>query len=116
MATGFQRVKYEADSGSVYLIRASTQTIGLTQNPAATGTVTDSNVKVSVSGHGNKRLNGIKARGVVLAEYEGTGRARKRFGTFVPIFTKAGYAAINVGDTITLGATAYTVESKVSEA
>ena len=115
MGLSTQQVKYEADSSNVYRIRASTQTIGLTENPAATGTVTDSNVKVSVSRHGRKRLNGIQARGVILAEFEGTGRARKRFSTFVPIFTKAAYAAINVGDTITLGATAYTVESKVAE-
>lgn len=111
----FLKTKYESDAGGVYNIRVSANTAGLTENTPPAGIVTDSHVDVSVGKHGQKRKSGIHARGVILERFTGTGDARKRYTTFLPVLDPTSMPLFTVGFEVVLGATIWNVSGDVAE-
>lgn len=115
MAT-FQTSKYETDAGTVVRIRISDAALGVLGNAPPAGAIDDPNIYAYAQNPGSKRKKQLNARGVRLQRFVGTGAARKRFTTFVPILTEAALDAVTVGATVTLNAVEYTVADKIDEA
>lgn len=111
-----QTVKYITDAGTIVQIRASDATIAATGNTAATGTIDDKNIFAFAQNPGSKRKKQLNARGLRLQRFTGTGANRKRFTTFMPVFTATAWDAYNVGATLTVNSVEYTIADKINEA
>lgn len=112
----FQTSKYETDAGTVVRIRISDAALGVLSNTPPAGAVDDGNIYAYAQNPGSKRKKQLNARGVRLQRFTGTGAARKRFTTFVPILTETAFDGVTVGATVTLNGVEYTVADKVNEA
>lgn len=113
---GTQRVKYQTDAGTVVFIRASDATITAVGNTAISATVDDVNIYAYAQNPGSKRKKQLNARGLRLQRFTGTGAARKRFTTFMPVFSPTAFAAY-VGDAdLTVNSVVYTIADKINEA
>lgn len=115
MAVTYTATKYESDAEGIYNIRVSSAALTVLTNAAPTGAVTDAHVDVSVGNHGQKRKKGINSRGFILERFTGTGAAKKRYTTFLPILTKTVYGAFAKGTTVTLQGTDWTTFDTVAE-
>lgn len=107
--------KYGSDAGGVYSIRLSSDALTVAANTPPAGAYTDARVKVSVSGHGRKRLSGIKARGLVLGLPISAGSSTDTSKTFLAIRTKTAWDGINIGDSVTYQTGTWIVRDKISE-
>lgn len=112
MAADFDFYTYTSDKSLDYKIRMSTVSAGV-QDPANPKQARDVDESVSVGG--SRRAIGLHARGFRLSRPVGTAPNIFSRTTFLPICTAAQYATVAVGSTISLGAVAYTVSSKVPE-
>ncbi len=112
----FQTSKYETDAGTVVRIRISDASLGVLGNTPPAGAIDDPNIYAYAQNPGSKKKKQLNARGARLQRFTGTGAARKRYTTFVPILTEAAFDAITVGSEVTLNSLTYTVADKVNEA
>lgn len=115
MAT-FSTSKYETNAGTIVRIRISDAAKAVLSNAEPAGAIDDGNIYAYAQNPGSKRKKQLNARGVRLQRFTGTGAARKRYTTFLPILTKTVWDGITVGADVTLNTVAYTVADKVDEA
>lgn len=113
---GYQIKKYQTDAGTVVRMRISDQSLSYAANTEAAGAVDDANIFAYAQNPGSKRKKQLNARGLRLQRFTGTGAARKRFTTFLPILTKTVFDARTAGEEIVLGSVTYTVADKINEA
>lgn len=116
LMASFQTSKYETNAGTVVRIRISDAALGVLGNTPPAGAVDDGNIYAYAQNPGSKRKKQLNARGARLQRFTGTGAARKRFTTFVPILTPTAWEAVVVGSTVTLNSVEYTVADLVPEA
>lgn len=113
---GYQTKKYSTDAGTVVRIRVSDQTLSYAANTEPAGAIDDGNIYAFAQNPGSRRKKQLNARGLRLQRFTGTGAARKRFTTFLPVLQKSVLDARTVGEEIVLGSVTYTVADKVQEA
>ncbi len=111
-----QRSKYETDAGTIVNIRISPQSLGVLSNSPPAGAVDDANLYAFASNPGSRKKKELNARGVVVERFLGTGLARKRLTSFIPILTPTVWEGIEIDADVTLGSNAYKVASKIAEA
>lgn len=113
---GYQIKKYSTDAGTVVRIRISDQSLSFAANTEPAGAIDDGNIFAFAQNPGSRRKKQLNARGLRLQRFTGTGAARKRFTTFLPILQKSVLDAQTIGDEIVLGSVSYTIADKVQEA
>ena len=108
-----KNTKYEADNGQIHRIKIDDERFTHVGTPPS-GTL-DSKISVKLSKH--RGGYGLKPRGVVLSRVLGTAPNTFKKFSFLPVLTVTAFAtsAFDVGATITIGSTAWTVESKQDE-
>lgn len=112
MAT-FEDTKYEADDGSIHLIRLSSETLTQAGTPPI-GDV-DSEIKAKVS-KGNREF-GIRPRYVRGSAIVGTPPDDFRKYSSVPVLTPTDFAspAFALGGTFTIGGIVFTIIARFNE-
>lgn len=116
MAASYQVKKYQTDAGTIGRIRISDQSLSFAANVEPAGAIDDENIFAFASNPGSRKKKQLNARGLRLQRFTGTGAARKRFTTFLPILTQSVLDAQTIGDEIVLGSVSYTIADKVAEA
>lgn len=107
----FKDYIYESDdAANSYFIRLDTRQATL--SGAVVGTPTDA---FHVIANGSRRRFGINPRHVVARRLDGTAPNEKAFNTRLAIATTTAFAAIAVGQTVTINGLTYTVAYKSAE-
>lgn len=106
----FQDRAYDTDQGFTAIVRQSTAEA--TASGAAGG---DIDASFHVYSSGSRRRFGIHARGARLSRVVGTAPNQFTKTSFLAYPTVAAYDAANVGETVTIGGTTWTIASKVPE-
>jgi len=116
-ATGFKRVSYTTDAGTVGRIRLSQDAQTFTGQGSISTAITDGNLFAKASNPGSKRKTELNARGLVLVRSVGTAPNVFVRRTFVPITTKAALDAFVINAAVpAYGGQAWTIGSKIQEA
>jgi hypothetical protein len=103
----FVIAKYETDQGDTRPVRVQPETIIASTNPEGTGTLAGGLIRVS----GGKRKIGKKARSMTLKQNIGApvnGYQATRTIT-LPVFTKAAFDALAIGQAVTYNAGTWVV-------
>lgn len=108
----FTTTGYTSDNGAIYKIRISNAVRAQQASVDAGPTPT---VSGSVSIAGQRRRNGLHARGVRLVRVLGTAPNIVRYTTFFPILLPGDYAQVANGQTISMNGVLWYVESHVPE-
>jgi len=115
--SGFRRVSYTTDAGTVGRIRLSQDAQTFTGQGSISAAITDSNLFAFASNPGSRRKTQLNARGVRLIRSVGVAPNVFNRSTFVPILTKAALDALVVGTAVpAYGGQAWTISSKIQEA
>lgn len=112
----FSTVKYQTDKGTIVRLRAGEAAVTLAGNAEPAGALTDGRIYAYASRPGNRRGGQLNARGLRLERFLGVGVARKRFTTFVPVFTPAALNAFTDGAALTINGEEYTIKDRIQEA
>jgi len=110
------RKKYQTDAGTIVQIRIGDAAAAVAGNTEPAGAIDDDRIFAYASEPGSSRGNKLNARGLIMERFLGTGLARKRLTTFVPILTVAALETFTAQQEITINSVAYKVARKVSEA
>lgn len=108
---GFQDRGYASDNGFVCLIRQSDAEAAA--SGAGGGTV---DAPFHCYSSGSRRRFGVHARGVRLTRTVGTAPNEFTKSSFLAYPTVAAFNSANVGGTVTIGSTDWTIAAKVAEA
>lgn len=110
----FVYAKYETNAGDVRPIRVQPETIIAATNPEGTGSLAGGLVRVS----GGRRKIGTKARSMTLRQNVGAavGGYQPTRGITLPVFTKAAFEALAIGQAVTYNGSAWTVAGTSPEA
>jgi hypothetical protein len=105
---------YEADDNTVRPIRVQPETIIAATNPEAAGNKVGTLVRVS----GGRRKYGLKARSMTLKQNVGAAVAgfQPTRSITLPVFTKAAFAALAIGNPVQYNGSAWTVAGYSPEA
>lgn len=112
----FETVKYQTDAGTIVRIRVSSATIAAVGNTAITAAVDDGNIFAFAQNPGSKRKKQLNARGLRLERFTGTGAARKRFTTFMPVFSPTAFGSYVIQAELTVDSVLYNIADKINEA
>jgi len=108
--------KYQSDAGTILKIRLDSAKAGITGNSEPAGAITDTQLQAIVSNPGNRRKQGLHARGVVFSRV-GTGAdLNKVFRVFIPCFTTASQTAVAGTASITYKGQTFTNPLAIGEA
>lgn len=107
----FVNLKYQTASGLIVLARMSTEEAAV----AGTEPTGDTDLDVTAYVSGSRRRHGVHTRGVTLTRTVGTAPDTFNKRTFLAQLTQTAQDALSVGDSVTIGGTAWTVSAKVPE-
>lgn len=109
----FQDVKYETNEGDISLMRLLPDRASV----AGTEPTNDANTSLRVKVSKSDREFGIRPRGVRLSRIVGTAPDTFRRYSFLPVTTPTAFAtaAFQLGATITIGDTDWTVSARIEE-
>lgn len=106
-------VKYEGDDSAVYNLKLTADYATAAGTEPTGGVTSDIKPKVSKS----NREHGIRPRGVRLVRTVGTAPNTFKKYAFLPVLTAVewGSGSYSPGAAVNIGATAYTVSSRIAE-
>lgn len=106
----FGNYVYESDNGVSFQIRLDTD-----QATVAGAVAGASDIPAHVRVSSTRRQFGVQPRHIIAKRLVGTAPNQLTRSTRLPICTPTAYSGINVGSSVTINGTAYTVGAKVPE-
>lgn len=108
--------KYQSDAGTVVKIRLDSDKLAITGNTPPAGAVGDAQLVAIVSNPGNRRKQGLHARGVYFSRVGAGADLNKVFRVFIPCLTQAAQTAIAGTASITYRGQTYINPVPIGEA